>query len=66
MICGASPAAAYLECIEDDLLAALNNLSQETAPVGVASNGAARGILTKVYLNTRQWQEAAGMAQGGA
>ena len=48
--------------IEQDLLYAVEHLALETTPVGLASKGAARGILTKFYLNTRQWQKAADVA----
>jgi len=49
--------------IEQDLTDALQSLSPSTTEVGRASKGAARAILTKFYLNTKQWQKAADMAQ---
>lgn len=47
--------------IESDLLGALSGLPIDNA-FGKATKGATRGILCKYYLNTRQWQKAADMA----
>lgn len=52
-----------IQFIEQDLTDALQSLSDDTAPVGEASKGTARAVLTKFYLNTKQWQKAADMAQ---
>jgi len=52
--------------IEDELLAIIPDLpapGQEQA-YGRVTNGGARAVLTKFYLNTKQWQKAADMAQG--
>lgn len=50
--------------IESELLAVIPDLPAPGSQVyGRATNGAARGILTKFYLNTKQWQKAADMAQ---
>lgn len=51
--------------IEQELTSAINSPSLEVQPTtfGKASKGAAMGILTKYYLNTRQWQKAADLAQ---
>lgn len=51
--------------IEEELLAAIPNLPPpgQQPQYGRATNGAARGVLTKFYLNTKQWQKAADMAQ---
>lgn len=50
--------------IESELLAAIPNLPTKAQQVyGRATKGAARGVLTKFYLNTKQWQKTADMAQ---
>ncbi|WP_277480630.1 RagB/SusD family nutrient uptake outer membrane protein [Catalinimonas alkaloidigena] len=51
--------------IEQELMAAVNSPSLAVLPqaFGMASKGAAMGILTKHYMNTRQWQKAADLAQ---
>ncbi|MEM1121007.1 MAG: RagB/SusD family nutrient uptake outer membrane protein, partial [Bacteroidota bacterium] len=48
--------------IEQELTAAVANLPED-APFGRATRGAAQGILCKFYLNTKQWQRAADVAQ---
>ena len=48
--------------IESELTAAIDDLPVE-AEFGRATKGAAMGVLCKYYLNTRQWQNAADMAQ---
>ncbi len=47
--------------IESDLFEAISSLP-DSAPLGKATKGAAMGILTKHYLNTKQWKKAADMA----
>ena len=51
--------------IEQELNAALSSPSLSILPqaFGMASKGATMGILTKYYLNTKQWQKAADLAQ---
>ncbi|MEQ9443580.1 MAG: RagB/SusD family nutrient uptake outer membrane protein [Cyclobacteriaceae bacterium] len=51
--------------IESELLAIIPVLPEpgEVSAYGRVTNGAARALLTKFYLNTGQWQEAADMAQ---
>lgn len=50
--------------IESELLAAIPNLPAPGNQVyGRATSGAARGVLTKFYLNTKQWQKTADMAR---
>ncbi|NJB84284.1 hypothetical protein GGR26_000029 [Lewinella marina] len=49
--------------IETELQLAIEGLPAEPLAYGKATRGAAMGILTKFYLNTRQWQKAADMAQ---
>lgn len=51
--------------IEQELNAAISSPSLSILPLayGMASKGAAMGILTKYYMNTRQWQKAADLAQ---
>lgn len=51
--------------VESELLAAIPVLPEpgQEAAYGRATSGAARGVLAKFYLNTRQWQKAADMAQ---
>lgn len=48
--------------IEQELSAAIDGLPAEPIAFGRASEGAARAILAKYYLNTKQWQNAADMA----
>ena len=48
--------------IENDLLESINGLP-ETTDFGKGTKGAAMGILTKHYLNTKQWQKALDMAK---
>jgi len=50
--------------IESELLAAIPDLPEPGTEVyGRATKGAARGVLTKFYLNTKQWQKTADMAK---
>lgn len=51
--------------IEQELNAAIVSPSLSVLPqaFGMASKGAAMGILTKYYLNSRQWQKAADLAK---
>lgn len=51
--------------IEEELLAAIPDLPApgEQPVYGRATSGAARGVLTKFYLNTKQWEKAADMAK---
>lgn len=50
--------------IESELLAAIPNLPTRDQQIyGRATKGAARGVLTKFYLNTKQWQKTADMAK---
>ena len=50
--------------IESELRAAISDLPQPGNQVyGRATKGAARGVLTKFLLNTKQWQKTADMAQ---
>lgn len=51
--------------IEEELLAIIPDLSEPGSEpaYGRATKGAARGVLAKFYLNTKQWQKAADMAQ---
>ncbi len=51
--------------IEEEFLAVIPALPEpgQQPAYGRATNGAARGLLTKFYLNTKQWQKAANMAQ---
>jgi len=49
--------------IETDLTDAMNALPVSTNEFGRATKGSAQGLLTKYYLNTRQWQKAASMAK---
>lgn len=51
--------------IETELLAVVPDLPEpaQAAAYGRAHKGAARGFLTKYYLNTKQWQKCADMAQ---
>lgn len=48
--------------IEDDLTHALSDLP-DASITGRANKGAARAILCKYYMNTKQWQKAADMAK---
>ncbi|WP_225444224.1 RagB/SusD family nutrient uptake outer membrane protein [Echinicola arenosa] len=51
--------------VESELLAVIPNLPDpgEEQAYGRVTNGGARALLTKFYLNTKQWQKAADMAQ---
>ena len=51
--------------IEQELSAAISSSSLSVLPqaYGMASKGAAMGILAKYYMNTRQWQKAADLTQ---
>ncbi len=49
--------------IEQDLLEAANNLPATIALTGKATKGAALGVLTKFYLNTKNWTKAASTAK---
>ena len=51
--------------IENELLAVIPDLPETGKEVayGRAHNNAARGFLMKLYMNTKQWQKAADMAQ---
>ncbi|WP_420593035.1 RagB/SusD family nutrient uptake outer membrane protein [Robiginitalea biformata] len=49
--------------IEQELEAAAANLPDQATEFGRASRGTALAVLTKYYLNTRQWQKAANAAQ---
>lgn len=50
--------------IESELKAAIPNLPTADEQVyGRATKGAARGVLTKFYLNTKQWQKTADMTK---
>ncbi len=49
--------------IESELLASASDLPIENELTGKATKGAALGVLTKHYLNTRQWQKAADAAK---
>lgn len=44
--------------IESELLAAAGDLPEEQPEYGRATKGAALGVLTKFYLNTKQWSKA--------
>lgn len=54
-----------LSFIENEFLAAIPDLPSpgEESQYGRAHKGAAMGFLTKFYLNTKQWQKCADMAQ---
>lgn len=49
--------------IEDELLAAANDLPMTVALTGKATKGAALGVLTKFYLQTKAWAKAAATAK---
>lgn len=51
------------EFIEQELLAAIANLPVQAPAYGRASKGAAMAVLCKYYLNTKQWQNAADVAE---
>jgi len=55
----------YINFIENELLASINGLPErgDEKAWGRAHKGAAQGYLTKLYLNTKQWQKSADMAQ---
>ncbi len=52
-----------LSFIEQELKTAADNLPLPQQEYGRATKGAALGVLCKHYLNTRQWQQAADVAQ---
>lgn len=54
----------FLDFIESELIAAIPDLPEpgEEKQWGRAHKGAARGVLTKLYLNTKQWQKCADAA----
>lgn len=54
-----------LDFIESEFLAVIDNLPApgDEIQYGRAHKGAAMGFLTKFYLNTKQWQKCADMAQ---
>lgn len=52
-----------LTFIEQDYLEAAADLPQEQELYGMATKGSALGLLTKFYLNTKQWQKAAETAK---
>ncbi|WP_188556516.1 RagB/SusD family nutrient uptake outer membrane protein [Hymenobacter glacieicola] len=58
-----SPVADVYRQIEQDLTAAEQVLPVTAAIVGHATQGAAKGLLTKVYLTQSKWAEAATKAQ---
>lgn len=49
--------------IEEELLAAASDLPVGQEEFGMATKGSALGVLAKFYLNTKQWQKAADIAQ---
>lgn len=49
--------------IEQELLAAIPKLPIKASAFGKATKGAAQGVLSKYYLNTKQWQKAADLAK---
>ena len=49
--------------IEKDLSEAAQDLPLEAVEYGRTSKGAAYGLLTKFYLNTKEWQKSADVAQ---
>ncbi len=49
--------------IEQELITAVADLPVQAPAYGRASKGAAMAVLCKYYLNTRQWQNAADMAE---
>lgn len=55
----------FIDFIESELLTAIEGLPErgEEKAWGRAHKGAARGYLTKLYLNTKQWQKCADMAK---
>jgi len=61
-----SPRASEEEMIlfiEQELLNSIENLPIERSNFGKPTRGSAMGLLTKFYLNTRQWQKSADMAK---
>jgi len=54
-----APLSELQKFIEDDLIAAIDLLPVEQDEFYRITKGAALGILTKQYLNTKQWQKAA-------
>ncbi|MBD1421427.1 RagB/SusD family nutrient uptake outer membrane protein [Sphingobacterium chuzhouense] len=61
------PTSEVYAYIEADLQFAIDNLPLKSAypakDLGRATKGAAQGLLSKVYLYQKKWQEAVGMAQ---
>ncbi len=55
--------AEIRDFIEQELTAAIAGLPVEPQAYGRASKGAAMGVLSKYYLNTKQWQEAADLTE---
>lgn len=55
--------AEIISQIESDLIDAAAGLPLTQSQYGRATKGAALGVLTKLYLNTKQWQKAAATAQ---
>lgn len=55
--------AETMSFIEQELNAAIAGLPGDPSAFGRASKGAAMGVLCKYYMNTKQWQEAADMAE---
>lgn len=57
--------AEMVEFIETEILEAIPHLPApgEEQNYGRVTNGGAMGLLTKFYLNTKQWQKAADMAE---
>ncbi|APQ16745.1 RagB/SusD family nutrient uptake outer membrane protein [Maribacter hydrothermalis] len=51
------------EFIEQELLTAISTLPVQAPALGRASKGAAMAVLCKYYLNTKQWENAANMAE---
>lgn len=58
-----APLSELQKFIEDELIAAIDLLPVEQDEFYRITKGAALGILTKQYLNTKQWQKAANTAQ---
>lgn len=52
-----------MQFIEGELLAAIEGLPLDAQAYGRGTKGAAMGVLCKYYMNTRQWQKAADVAQ---
>jgi starch-binding outer membrane protein, SusD/RagB family len=52
-----------LAFIEQEFIDAMNNLPSDRGTFGMPTKGSAMGLLTNFYLNTKQWQKSADMAQ---